>query len=579
MDVGKQIDSPSDIGSQHPKRWWREWEFWALAAMVAAIYFSRIADLPIRGEETRRAMVACEILQTGDWIVPRQQGQPFLSRPPVGSWPIAWLAEATGDLSLIAVRLPTVIATLLTTLLIYAYSRQFLSRLGSLSAGLAFATFVQVLQLGRVAETEATFTLFTAGALLIWHWGYSQGWPAWRTWCAVYALVAIAMLVKSLQAPVYFCGAVGLFLLWHRDWRFLFSRAHLAGLLVFAALVAAWQIPFYQQLGWTAVRQVWSGDVGIRLEKVTPAVVAAHLASYPFEVLGCLLPWSLLLPAYLWPQFRRVIGNAVPLMTFALCAWLVALPTCWFVPNARPRYLMPLYPLAAPLVGLIVDRLFAVGSQGIATVRMGWRIYRSAAVLSIIGGATAVALASWFRPLQFPQIAQPAWFAAVYLIAATAAVTILLWHKSEWSRRTGTVAMLTLSGFVGLTVSGVAVNSMTALDPHSELTVAQLKERIPKDVHLASFGKVETMFSYHWREPIALACNQLPQQPADVPQGCDYFCFNSNSEQQVRLPFPWRVEASINCQRTADDPTGKVVIVGRRIDAVSLLPDESGIRR
>ena len=25
--------------------WWREWEFWVLVALVAAIYFSRIADL------------------------------------------------------------------------------------------------------------------------------------------------------------------------------------------------------------------------------------------------------------------------------------------------------------------------------------------------------------------------------------------------------------------------------------------------------------------------------------------------------------------------------------------------------
>ncbi|HEY2759599.1 MAG TPA: glycosyltransferase family 39 protein, partial [Pirellulales bacterium] len=140
-------------------RCWREWQFWVLAAITAVIYLSRIVDLPIRGEETRRAMVAWEIVQSGDWIVPQQQHQPFLSRPPVGSWPIAWLTEASGDLSIFAVRLPSIAATILVTLLIYAYARQFLSRLGALSSGLAFATFVQVLQLGRLAETEALFTL------------------------------------------------------------------------------------------------------------------------------------------------------------------------------------------------------------------------------------------------------------------------------------------------------------------------------------------------------------------------------------------------------------------------------------
>ena len=128
----------------------REWELLALALVTAAIYGARLTTLPIRGEETRRAEVATEILQTGDWIVPRQQGQPFLSRPPLGSYPIAVLEMLLGTGSLLAVRLPSVIATWLTTILIYGYSRQFLSRLGALTAGFAFATMGMVLQLGRL---------------------------------------------------------------------------------------------------------------------------------------------------------------------------------------------------------------------------------------------------------------------------------------------------------------------------------------------------------------------------------------------------------------------------------------------
>src|SRR4029078_8167692 len=120
-----QMETAFTIAPASPIRFWREWEFWILAALTAAIYFSRIADLTIRGEETRRAMVAAEILRSGDWIVPRPQGAPFLSRPPVASWAIVWFARLVGDLNLASVRLPTVIATLLTTLLVYAYSSLF----------------------------------------------------------------------------------------------------------------------------------------------------------------------------------------------------------------------------------------------------------------------------------------------------------------------------------------------------------------------------------------------------------------------------------------------------------------------
>src|SRR2546421_1803393 len=100
----------------------REWELLALAFAPAAIYGARLTTLPIRGEETRRAEVAIEMLATGDWVVPRQQGQPFLSRPPLGSYPIAAFEMLLGTDSLLAVRLPSVIATWLTTLLIYGYS-------------------------------------------------------------------------------------------------------------------------------------------------------------------------------------------------------------------------------------------------------------------------------------------------------------------------------------------------------------------------------------------------------------------------------------------------------------------------
>src|SRR5438034_3693528 len=68
---------------------WFEWEVVVLALLVFGAYVLRITDLSIRGEESRWATIAVEMIHTGDWIVPRQQGEPFLSRPPLGSWLIA----------------------------------------------------------------------------------------------------------------------------------------------------------------------------------------------------------------------------------------------------------------------------------------------------------------------------------------------------------------------------------------------------------------------------------------------------------------------------------------------------------
>src|SRR6185437_14717627 len=110
---------------------WLEPQLMVLALVVLGIYFPRLGNLTLRGEETRRARVAIEMLETGDFVVPREQGRVFPDRPPLGNWLIAMSMFLSGNSGAVAVRLPTVLATLATTLLIYGYSRSFLSRNGA----------------------------------------------------------------------------------------------------------------------------------------------------------------------------------------------------------------------------------------------------------------------------------------------------------------------------------------------------------------------------------------------------------------------------------------------------------------
>src|SRR6266567_3596091 len=112
-------------------RWWLEPELALLVLFVIGAYFTRMTDLTIRGEESRRGLIAREMLTTGDWIVPRCQGVPLFSRPPLQNWLIAGVSLVRGDVDKVALRLPSDCAILLTVILIYAYARTFLTRLGA----------------------------------------------------------------------------------------------------------------------------------------------------------------------------------------------------------------------------------------------------------------------------------------------------------------------------------------------------------------------------------------------------------------------------------------------------------------
>ncbi len=197
-------NNSSQADTVRSARFWREPELWLLVLVAAGTYLTRLDALPIRGEEPRRARVAYEMLTTGDWIVPRQQGDIYLSRPPLANWLIAGAGYFRQEIDSVAVRLPSALATVLTSILIYAYCRAWLTRLGAFAAGVAFSTTAMVIELGRLGETEAVFTLLVSASLLLWHWGYERGWSPAATWCLGYALAALAGLTKGPQGPVYF---------------------------------------------------------------------------------------------------------------------------------------------------------------------------------------------------------------------------------------------------------------------------------------------------------------------------------------------------------------------------------------
>jgi 4-amino-4-deoxy-L-arabinose transferase-like glycosyltransferase len=122
------------------------------------------------------------MLETGDWLVPRTQHVYLPSRPPLQNWWIAFDGFLFGSFGIWAVRLPSILSTLIIAVIIYGYLRQQFSSLGSTAGAASFLTMQLVMEFGRSAETEAVFTVFVAASLLLWHWGWIKKWPAWQIW-------------------------------------------------------------------------------------------------------------------------------------------------------------------------------------------------------------------------------------------------------------------------------------------------------------------------------------------------------------------------------------------------------------
>ncbi len=563
------MDTKQEAEVRRP--WWREPEVAIVIVLVVAAYFVRIGDVSMRGEESRRAQVAFEMLQCGDWIVPREQGQPFLSRPPLQNWLIAASTVVCGSRQPWAVRLPSVLAMLATALLIYGYARTGLSRAGALASALAFVTFGEMFTTGCQAETEMIFISLVSASLLLWHWGQLRGWPETRTWIASYVLVGLAILCKGPQPPVYFLLPVSLYLFWTGQVRRLFRLPHLTGAAVGAALVWAWLVPCALRTSWPEVWAIFMNDTTGRFRDWKVLDVARHLLQFPIEVLGSTLPWSLFLFGFASRDLRRALGDARPQTLFLTLCLATAFPTCWIPPEAQTRYFAPLYPCLAVMIGIVVQGCMCAELP--AGMRAGWRgfAWLLTGVMAFAGLAVLVAAMFLRDHPYFGPWAERWPLALAYAVAAAGLAVLTLKGRQGGDPVRMRMVVLAVACFMVLTFTGILTNVRIRRSEDQATAVARLKEQLPPQQRLVSIGPIDTLFAYYYGGPID------PFSP--VVHGGDllsrddfYFCFDSDAGWRPTLPFAWEELGVISMDRNRHPSPDRAVVVGH------LLPSPPGWR-
>jgi len=549
--------------------WWREGEFWLVLLIVIGIYFTRPTALSIRGEESRWANVAREMLASGDFVVPREQGEVFANRPPLTNWLLAGFMSLTGRQDAWTVRFPSLLATLGTSLLIYVCGRSFLSRFGAMVGACAFATMGQVLQLGRHAESEPILTLFVAASLLGWLAFYLTDRSPLHTWLIGYGFAALAGLAKGPQGPVYFLGATWLFLLVN-DRRYLLSRGHVAGIALFLAIIGVWQVPLMRAVGFDDAWRIWSSEAGRRLTESTSAGRAVvHALRFPWEVLGCMLPWSGLLLGYFDKTLRSKIPPFRRPVSYLAIASIVGLVPLLLTSQARGRYFMPLAPCTALLAALVVE--LSVGSAPVRRAAKAWPIFIGVCGAAAPAAAVFVVAASTVPHWSSGPYAQT-WSTATFF-ALAAAATAWVCRKAIYNndRRLSQSAAVAIAAFCGFTSTVVLINAHQLRSNDPQPVVAELSRRLPADTQLVSFGTIHHLFAYHLAETggRTVARTEEPSTAAPLAGNWEYFCLNSYEPLPNPLPFAWEQVAVVPVDRNRYSPPRDYVVVGRRLSSVA----------
>lgn len=160
---------------------------WLGLAVLVLVGTGLFMRAPWPADEPRFALVAREMVHTGDWLFPRIGGDLYPDKPPVYFWLLAAFYFITGSLRA-SFLIPAFLGACTIVWAVYDLGRRMAGRASGLAAGLALVSSVQFLMTMRGAQIDPVLCTFTTVSLygLLRHLLFG---PAWR-WYFVGGLFA-----------------------------------------------------------------------------------------------------------------------------------------------------------------------------------------------------------------------------------------------------------------------------------------------------------------------------------------------------------------------------------------------------
>lgn len=333
---------------------------WALVGLAALpLWLASFAWVRPLAEpdEGRYTEIARWMTVTGDWLVPRIDGMPFLHKPPLYYWLEAGVIEVLGS-SLLSARLVSLAAALVTCVCVHALVGARADRrsadwtLGVLATSPMFFAAAQFANLDMLVTACITATITLAVVA-----SDAPRESAGPAWLGAYAAAALGVLAKGLIGAVIPAAVFVTWALADGQPERIRRAISLHGMIVFAAIAAPWFI--LMELRFPGFNRTFF--LYHHFERFMTGEFNGHygLWFYPLVLGAGLLPWAPL-P---WAS-RRMRADAAgardgrrgSLRRLGV-AWLAFVVVFYSMPESKMiGYIFPAVPAFALIAGPTVAR-------------------------------------------------------------------------------------------------------------------------------------------------------------------------------------------------------------------------------
>jgi 4-amino-4-deoxy-L-arabinose transferase-like glycosyltransferase len=363
---------------------------WIVILFAAVIFLSGIISPPslMDDVDASQALIARNMLQSGDWVTARLDGVAFLDKAPLKYWITVVFFSVFGTHDW-AARIPSALSAIALCWVTFCFGRWAFSPKVGFYAGLFLSTCIGLFLFTRIVIPDVILTLSVTVSLwaLLRALDGEEEHP--RLWAyTMAASLAAGLLLKSLIGLVFPVGVAFLFLLLTRRlfdrqaWQRLFP---FTSFLIFIAIAAPWHVlaiirnPPYFNFTMHAGPGQYHGFFWFYF--INEQVLRFLNARYPRDYntvprlyfwlfhLVWLFPWSVYLPTLVRLSYKPVDRQGRARL-LALC-WIGLVMVFFTLSTTQEYYSMPIYPALALLLGCGVaanDDSIGVGARVISVV-------------------------------------------------------------------------------------------------------------------------------------------------------------------------------------------------------------------
>ncbi len=316
--------------------------------LLALLAFNAIQ--PLRAEEPRRALVAYEMLNDGNFINPHLHGENYYNKPPVYNWLIAGSMKMFGT-GPGAARLPGVLSFICIGLLIYFILKTRLDKQQSMLTAFAFLTSAELLFYGTIntAEIDIFYALITMLQVGCIFWFHEKN-DYLKLFVYSYLFMGIGFLTKGIPSLAFQAITLVAYLAQQRKFVKLFSWQHALGIFLGVGIIVFYLFLYSKEADVAGfLSQQFKESSQRTANEYGLKDVVLQLFRFPIFLFEKLLPWSLFAGFLLLKPVRQFLMKD-KLYNFMMVFLLANIIIYWTAPDPRARYLYMFFPFIIALL-------------------------------------------------------------------------------------------------------------------------------------------------------------------------------------------------------------------------------------